>query len=86
MLVLSRRVHESIIVNEVIVVTVAAIPRAAVELSLATIEGGELSRLHLSKNESAIIGSGVRVTLVEATTEKVRLGIELPPGVSISRR
>lgn len=85
MLVISRRIQESIIVNDVLVVTVTDISDGTVELSLATIEGGVLRTLFLNREEYAPVCSGVRVCLIECSTKKVRLGIEYPPQITIAR-
>jgi len=36
--------------------------------------------------ESVVIGDGIIVTVIEIRGDKVRLGIEHPPGVSVHRR
>lgn len=41
--------------------------------------------LSRKKDESIIIGDDIRITVIEVRGDKVRLGIEAPPHVSVHR-
>jgi carbon storage regulator len=38
------------------------------------------------QNESLVIGDSITVTVIEIRGDKVRLGIELPPGMPVHRK
>jgi carbon storage regulator len=38
------------------------------------------------KNEGLVIGDNIIVTVIEIRGDKVRLGIELPPGMALHRK
>ena len=42
--------------------------------------------LSRKKDESIIIGDGIRITIVEIRGDKVRLGVEAPAEVSVHRK
>lgn len=86
MLVLSRKLGESVIFDSAIVATVAVIAPEFVELSLTNISGDTLGSVTLGKDHLSHIAHGVRAILIKTDLSKIRLGFEYPIGVVVTRQ
>jgi sRNA-binding carbon storage regulator CsrA len=85
MLVLSRAENEGIVLGRSRLVTVARIMHNAVGIVVREFDGAERPLL-LARHESAEVGLGARITLVEIGDIKARLGIEAPKELSVMRK
>jgi sRNA-binding carbon storage regulator CsrA len=86
LLVVSRKLSESMVIDDVVVLTVSRLSESAAELTCATIDGGFLQSATLRRNESLALPRGVRVVLIEFRLPRLRLGFDYPDDVSISRK
>ena len=89
MLVLSRSVGKSLVINNVLLLTVKSIDAKSVWLSLSDLATPEkVNSCALRENESVELFPDVRVILVAWRTEPpiARLGLEMPPYVSVYRK
>ena len=84
MLVLTREIGQSVIIEDVRV-TVIRFGSDFAELSFAKITGGEAKIVTMSRNESVDACYDVRITFVQGTRAKLRLGFEAPREVHIHR-
>jgi len=84
MLVLSRQVGETVVIEDV-VVTVIRVAEGYVEASLAKMSGGKATIVTLPQNEYVDICYEARVVYLFAKGPKVRLGFELPRWTAIRR-
>jgi len=97
MLVLSRRVGESICIGDVLVVTIAHMGPDWVELAFSFTPlprvllpeqsdiPADQEMVTRRKNEGVRIGGEIEIIVVELRGDKVRLGIHTPPGMPIHR-
>lgn len=84
MLVLSRKLGESIVVNDLII-TVDSFTDDHSILSLMRTNCEFLRKVTAPFNEYVEITDEVRAVMIRAERDKVRLGIESPPDSIISR-
>jgi sRNA-binding carbon storage regulator CsrA len=84
MLVLSRQIGESVIIDNEVVVTVAVLGREFVELSRSDSTGKTAGIVTVGK-EPAILARDVLVYFIQSNGEKARLGFKGPPGCRIDR-
>ncbi len=80
MLVLTRKLGESVIIGDDIIVTVLTIDKKQVKLSVNDSEG-----VTINLQESISIRDGITVKLVKTDKTQVKLGIEAPKDVTINR-
>lgn len=80
MLVLTRRLGESLIIGDDIKITVLNIGEDQTKLSVNDSEG-----MALDLQETTTIKDGITVTLVKIDKAQVKLGIEAPEDVTINR-
>ena len=80
MLVLTRRLGESLIIGDDIKVTVLTIDKKQVKLSVNDSEG-----ITLDLQETITIKDGITVKLVKTDKTQVKLGIDAPADVTINR-
>jgi sRNA-binding carbon storage regulator CsrA len=85
MLVLSRKVSESVVVDLEFFVTVTFLGDPAVEYSLSTLNRKHITTLTVRRNESITLGAGVRATVIRFEEDRVRLGFEIPPECRVDR-
>jgi hypothetical protein len=85
MLVLSRRLGESVVIDDEAIATVAVIGRDLVELSLTRLDGSNLGLAALGLGELTPVFAGVRGIIVRIDPAGVRLGFEGHPGSRIDR-
>lgn len=86
MLILSRRVGESIIVDGTIKATVAVIGADFVDLGLSEVGGARLRCVTLDTRELRPVIDGVTgIMIKKIEAGRVRLGFEVRRGVSIGR-
>jgi sRNA-binding carbon storage regulator CsrA len=85
-MILSRRPNEALVLGEHTVVTVARILPSAVRLAIENRIETSYKSLVLGLGHSRELASGVRITLVEIKSAKVRLGIEASRSVSVYRK
>jgi sRNA-binding carbon storage regulator CsrA len=84
MLVLTRRVGESIVINNEIVVTVTGFNETEAHAAVSSTGGEQLRRLTIPKNGIRIAEiPRVHVVLVETRPDKIRLGIDAPHDMPI---
>lgn len=86
MLVLSRRVGESVVIGDELIVTITFIGSEAVELTLTGRDNSFLKSSVLGLNDRLLINDEIQVVLIRLQRERARLGIETPPGTSVARR
>ncbi len=84
MLVLSRQLGQSIVLDNEVVVTVAVLGREFVELSLSD-STGKITGIVTVGKEPALVAPEIRAHFIRSEGEKVRLGFEGPPGCRIDR-
>ena len=80
MLVLTRRLEESLLIGDDIKVTVLTIGKKQAKLSVNDSEG-----VTLDLQETITIKDDITVKLVKTDKSQVKLGIEAPEGVTINR-
>ncbi len=80
MLVLARRLDESVIIGDDIKLTVLNIDKSQIKLS---VNDSEVVTLDLQ--ETITIKDGITVKLVKIISNQVKLGIEAPEDVTINR-
>ena len=85
MLILSRKLGESVMIDNEVVVTVAVLAREFVELSLSNSEGTVSGIVTIGKKGLTLVAHGVRAVFIQNEGEKVRLGFDGPPGCRIDR-
>lgn len=86
MLVLSRALGESFLINGDVMGTVTGLMADSVELSLAGVEGRPPQFVVLHKgNPSAPLAHGVEAVFVTITGNRARIGFEIPKAVSFDR-
>jgi sRNA-binding carbon storage regulator CsrA len=85
MLVLSRRLGESLVINDQLVLTVAFLANESVELSLISVGGSLLGTFTARKNEKLPLTDDIEVVVVRFEGDKVRLGVEGPLGSMFHR-
>jgi carbon storage regulator CsrA len=85
MLVLSRRLGESLVVNDQLVLTIALLAEDYVELSLINATGSFLVSFTARADESVSLTDAIQVTVIQFEGEKVRLGVEGPRDSRIDR-
>ena len=83
MLVLSRKIGESVIVEDVRVMVVSIEP--TVEVVLQKVAGGEEVRAVLPHDQYVDACYDTQLIHIESRSEKVRLGIEAPEGIRVHR-
>jgi sRNA-binding carbon storage regulator CsrA len=85
MLVLSRRLGESVVVNDRLVLTVAFLADDYAELSLINIDGTFVGSFNVHRDEWIRLTDDVQVIVVQFEGEKLRLGIDGAPHDRIHR-
>jgi sRNA-binding carbon storage regulator CsrA len=86
MLVLSRRIGESVIFDDAVTATVAVVGANFVDLSVATIGGAHLGRATLELQQHRPVVQGVIGVMVKRLAEdRVCLGFEVGEGISVAR-
>lgn len=86
MLVLTRRLGESIVINNAIVLTVTAFNEFEAHVLLSSTGGETLRSLAIPKDgESSEVMPGVRVVHVRTYPDKIRVGIDYPRDMPIHR-
>lgn len=85
MLVLSRKLNESIIIGDETIVTVSFIGSEAIELTVTGRDNSPVKSAVLGVDDWAAINDQVRVILIRLEGERARLGIEYPPDLSVAR-
>jgi sRNA-binding carbon storage regulator CsrA len=85
MLVLRRRLGESIVFGDELVLTVSLLADDYVELTLITVNGSLLGTLTAHRDEYVTIADEIRVIASRFDPDCVRLGIEAPANWRISR-
>jgi sRNA-binding carbon storage regulator CsrA len=85
MLVLSRRLNESLLFNDDLVLTVTLLTGDYAELSLLRRDGPLLGTFTARPNEWITLVDGVRLVAVRVDPEKVRLGIDANSETRIER-
>jgi sRNA-binding carbon storage regulator CsrA len=85
MLVLSRNLGESIVIDNEVVVTVAVVGREFVELSISHSTGTVSDIVTVGNKEPMLVAHGVRARFIRSEGEKVRLGFDGPSGCRIDR-
>ena len=87
MLILTRRVGESIVIDGRVLVTVVVIGADFVDLSIADRCERSTRIVTLADRKPSEIAGGVRGTFVciADSNEEVRLGFDIPPGVTVER-
>jgi sRNA-binding carbon storage regulator CsrA len=85
MLVLSRRLSESVVINGQLVLTVALLADDHVELSLVSVGGSLVGSFTARANESVRLTDDIQVIVIRFEGEKVRLGVEGPPDSTFHR-
>jgi sRNA-binding carbon storage regulator CsrA len=78
MLVLSRRLGESVVINGQLVLTVAFLAEDCVNLSLINVGGSFLCSVTARANESVRFTDDVQVVAIRFEGENVRLGVDGP--------
>jgi hypothetical protein len=86
MLVLSRRLGESVVIDDEAIATVAVIGRDFIELSLTRLDGSVLGIATIGTKDLTPVYAGVRGVVVRTETDRARLGFEGHPGSRIDRR
>jgi sRNA-binding carbon storage regulator CsrA len=85
MLILSRRLGESLVIDGQIVVRIAVIGANFVDIGLSQVDGIPIGVVTLVQNTSTPIAQGVRGVVIELRGGRVRMGLEYPEGVAITR-
>ena len=85
MLLISREVGESLVLAESTVVTVAVVGDDFVDLGLSDLSGRRLGVVTLRKETKTLLVHGVQGIFIKAVGQRVRLGFEYPPGISLRR-
>jgi sRNA-binding carbon storage regulator CsrA len=85
MLVLSRRLGESLVINGRRVLTVALLADSYVELSLIDVAGSLLGTFTAPVNEKIQITDDIEVIAIRLEGDKVRLGVVGPPESTFHR-
>jgi sRNA-binding carbon storage regulator CsrA len=85
MLVLSRRLGESVVIDDEAIATVAVIGREFVELSLTRLDGSLLGTSTIGLKKSSPVFAGVRGVVARFENEKVRFGFDGPEGSRVDR-
>ncbi len=80
MLVLTRRLDESLIIGDDIKITVLTIDKTQINLCV-----NDSQCVIVNLQESISIRDGITVKVVKTDKAQVKLGIEAPAGVTISR-
>jgi sRNA-binding carbon storage regulator CsrA len=83
--VLSRRLNESLVINDDLVLTVTLLTDNYAELSLLRRDGPLLGTFTARPNEWFSLVDGVRLVAVRVDSEKVRVGIDSTPETRIER-
>ena len=84
MLVLSRKLGESLVINDLIA-TIDSFADDHSVLSLMRTNCEFLRKVTAPFNESIEITDDVRAVMIRAEGDKVRFGIEIPPDCTIAR-
>ena len=79
MLVLSRRLGESVVINDQLVLTIALLVDDYVELSLIRVDGSFLGSFNAHFDEYLTLTDEIQVIPIRFEGETVRLGLEGPP-------
>jgi len=85
MLVLSRRLGESLVINDQLVLTVAFLAEDYAELSLINFSGSLLGTFTARVNEKLRLTDDIEVVAVRFEGGKVRLGVEGPADCTFDR-
>lgn len=86
MLVLSRRTGESLIIDDLLRLTVAVVGRDFVDLALQDIDGMAVGRITLSIDQLRPVVPGVEGLMIPTLDkDRVRLGPECREGIAIVR-
>ncbi len=84
MLVLSREIGESVVIEDV-VLTLVSVSEKYVEVSLVKMSGGKVTMATLPHDQTVEICYDVEVVVVNTKGPKVRLGFETPDDLTIRR-
>lgn len=74
MLVLSRQIGQSIVIDDQVVVTVERFTSDDLELSIQNVRGVPLGRVSLSRESTAALPRDVSVVMIQAGWDRVRMG------------
>ncbi len=86
MFVLSRRIGESVVLDNAVVATIAVVGADFVDLSLAKIDGTRIGNATLDVQQLRPVVQGVAGVMVKRLeANKVRLGFELEEGIAVAR-
>ena len=86
MLILSRRIGESIIIDGTFTATVAVVGADFVDLGLCERDGTQLGCVTLNTRQRAHVVRGVSGIMIERMEQgRVRLGFDAPKRISIKR-
>ena len=85
MLVLSRTLGQSVVIDGSTVATLAVIGHRFVALALEKLSGENLGYVTLTADGSAHVAHGVHGLAVQITPVRVRLGFEGPAGINVER-
>lgn len=85
MLVLSRKIGESVVIDDLIVLTVAIIGEGFIDLGMAEVGGAQLGTISLDHHGLRPIVDGVKGVMVRIEGDRVRIGFDYREGVSIVR-
>lgn len=85
MLVLSRSVNQSIVIDESVELHIRAVTSDSVDLVIVGLPGEDLHRHTIQLNQSVNVCDDVIVTLIQVRDGKARLGIDAPRETSIHR-
>jgi|GEM_PF-1784114 sRNA-binding carbon storage regulator CsrA len=85
MIVLSRQLNESIIIDETVEVYVVGFSRETVDLVILGLPGTHVRRISLQLRETVSILQEVSVMLIENRHGKAKLGVNAPRIASIRR-
>ena len=85
MLVLSRSLGESVVIDGRTVATLAVIGSRSVDVALENLAGEHMGHVTLTTDGLEHVARGVRGLAVQITPARVRLGLEIPAGVNVER-
>ena len=85
MLVLSRRLGESVVINDQLVLTVAFLADDCAEFSLINIDGSFVGSFNAHLHEWFRLTDDIQVFVVQFEGEKLRLGVKGTPHDRIHR-
>jgi len=78
MLVLSRRLGESVVINDRLVLTVALLTDDHVELSLINVTGSLVGTFTTRVNDRISLPEDVQIIVIRLEDDKVRIGFDGP--------